>query len=1020
MSNQKKRPIHEKSIEANAFDIEGKKKLRILVAGGGIGGLVFALAAKRKGFDVVVLEKGMSAIRGEGQFRGPIQLQSNALAALEVIDLEVAEKVMQAGCVVGNRINGLLDGISGSWFRARDDETWDSGNSIRQQRQQQRTGEFGNWNQGQSFFFYNFPDNWDAKALWHRFQECGRVGDVFVPAKRDKWGKRFGFVRMLGVQDVQYMEGRLNQIWIGSYKLRVKVAIDRGQNGTVYQKEAERKGRIRAQSFVKPGRSYVQAVKGYSSRAVGAQVWRKTTGVQERADPVDRVSIALGKPLGIEDARSGEEGGGAMDGETKESIIDFSLSKDENVWLEGGVVAVVRSMSMISNIQERVDIDGGLINLSPLGGRNVLLTERVEGYLSEYIQHNKESFDLWCEIIYPWALAPLNGSRMVWLRISGVPLQAWCDRCFERIAASETKLEMVEGALCKMLWFSDDYDWEMKESSGASGEEGRWMIVGDFNVVRSPNERKGRIGETQDMREFDDFVVSTGLVDIQLANRRFTWYQPDGSSMSQLDRVLMSGEMYSLGKGWVQHGLKRTVFDHCPIMVKTSVVDWGPKLFRVLDAWQQHPQFKKVVKSVEQIDLKNEVMDLAEEELDLRKEGFQQLWDIMWKREAIWKQKSRSDWVKLGDQNTRYFHKIANGRKAYNSISGLWSNGQWVEDPETVKDEMVKISKDQKEWLERPFTEEEIDEGLKSCEGSKAPGPDGVSVLVNGSPTKEFEMGKGLRQGDPLSPFFISDGWRGIAWTGEKRKISWVKWEAICWSKEQGGLGVPDLRRRNWALLGKWWYRLGDGREGLWKRVVKEKFYEGMGSGGRWGRDVGCAFGEIFGWEGSVKENGTWEGERWKWGIEWRRERMGRKKDEEKGLGVMLASIKLRKGVEDLWQWRYEVEGRYVVKTAYESLAPEDRLLEEQLCNVIWCKMVPSKVGVFGWRLCLDRLPTRWNLRKRGVVLQEDGMVCGLCKEGVEDVNHLFCTCKEACALAVWTPTRKDGYGSDKLEGCFL
>ncbi|GLT68037.1 hypothetical protein SLA2020_403000 [Shorea laevis] len=115
MSNQKKRPIHVKSIEANAFDIEGKKKLRILVAGGGIGALVFALAAKRKGFDVVVLEKGMSAIRGEGQFRGPIQLQSNALAALEAIDLEVAEEVMQAGCVVGNRINGLLDGISGSW-----------------------------------------------------------------------------------------------------------------------------------------------------------------------------------------------------------------------------------------------------------------------------------------------------------------------------------------------------------------------------------------------------------------------------------------------------------------------------------------------------------------------------------------------------------------------------------------------------------------------------------------------------------------------------------------------------------------------------------------------------------------------------------------------------------------------------------------------------------------------------------------------------------------------------------------
>ncbi|GLT37855.1 hypothetical protein SLA2020_121420 [Shorea laevis] len=127
---------------------------------------------------------------------------------------------------------------------------------------------------------------------------------------------------------------------------------------------------------------------------------------------------------------------------------------------------------------------------------------------------------------------------------------------------------------------------------------------------------------------------------------------------------------------------------------------------------------------------------------------------------------------------------------------------------------------------------------------------------------------------------------------------------------------------------------------------------------------------------------------------------MGREKDEEKGLWEVLGCVQIRKYLADTWKWRYGVESRYIVKTAYEILAPVECLLEGQLCKLIWCKLVPSKVGFFGWRLCLDRLPTRLNLQKRRVVLQGDDMMCGLCKERVEEVNHLFCTCK--AAWLVW------------------
>lgn len=98
--------------------VEKKKKerrVRILIAGGGIGGLVLALAAKERGFEVMVFEKNLSAIRGEGRYRGPIQLMSSALGVLMDIHMGVAEQVMNAGCVTGDRMNGLVDGVSGDW-----------------------------------------------------------------------------------------------------------------------------------------------------------------------------------------------------------------------------------------------------------------------------------------------------------------------------------------------------------------------------------------------------------------------------------------------------------------------------------------------------------------------------------------------------------------------------------------------------------------------------------------------------------------------------------------------------------------------------------------------------------------------------------------------------------------------------------------------------------------------------------------------------------------------------------------
>lgn len=50
-------------------------KLRVLVAGAGIGGLVLAVSLLKQGFDVQMFERDVTAIRGEGKYRGPIQVR---------------------------------------------------------------------------------------------------------------------------------------------------------------------------------------------------------------------------------------------------------------------------------------------------------------------------------------------------------------------------------------------------------------------------------------------------------------------------------------------------------------------------------------------------------------------------------------------------------------------------------------------------------------------------------------------------------------------------------------------------------------------------------------------------------------------------------------------------------------------------------------------------------------------------------------------------------------------------------
>ncbi|MCI29143.1 ribonuclease H protein, partial [Trifolium medium] len=63
---------------------------------------------------------------------------------------------------------------------------------------------------------------------------------------------------------------------------------------------------------------------------------------------------------------------------------------------------------------------------------------------------------------------------------------------------------------------------------------------------------------------------------------------------------------------------------------------------------------------------------------------------------------------------------------------------------------------------------------------------------------------------------------REFLWGGVRggRKISWVKWSVVCREKDQGGLGVRDVRLVNLSLLTKWRWRLLQPGLPIWKVLV--------------------------------------------------------------------------------------------------------------------------------------------------------------------------------------------------------
>ena len=325
-----------------------------------------------------------------------------------------------------------------------------------------------------------------------------------------------------------------------------------------------------------------------------------------------------------------------------------------------------------------------------------------------------------------------------------------------------------------------------------------WVLGGDFNLIRYPENRNKPGGDQTEMNLFNEAISDLDLVDIPFSGRNYTWSNMQNAALLvKLDQIFTSASWTLTFLAMFVQPLSKPVSDHIPYVLHIRSIIPKSKNFRFENFWVEHPGFIDTVKLHQNsssyhanaaktmsakfkqvraglkiwskklsnlskliynynwvlllLDGLEDQRELSRLERAFRALLKSHLATLLEAKRVYWKQRNSVRWVKLGDENTHFFHTTATIAHKRNFIVSLTNtDGSIITDHEqkanmlwtTYKNrlgvsEFTDISYDLSslllmhnlEDLNADFTDGEIEGVIKNLPNSHAPGPNGLNEL---------------------------------------------------------------------------------------------------------------------------------------------------------------------------------------------------------------------------------------------------------------------------------------------------